>query len=172
MGRAEAAGGGAGRTPPTTRARADRADGAAAGRTGAMGELLVGTASWTDKSLLQSGWYPPGASSAEERLRYYASQFPLFEVDSSYYFLPRKNMAEVWVERTPPHFTFNIKAFSLLTQHPTKVEAVPKELLGSVEKKQLYLTDFEPKAVDAVWDMFLDALVPLADAGKLGALLF
>jgi uncharacterized protein YecE (DUF72 family) len=137
-----------------------------------MGELLVGTASWTDKSLLQSGWYPAGASSAEERLRYYASQFPLVEVDSSYYFLPRKNMAEVWVERTPAHFTFNIKAFSLLTQHPTKIEAVPEELRGSVEKKRLYLGDLEPKAVDAVWDMFLDALVPLADAGKLGALLF
>ena len=137
-----------------------------------MGELLVGTASWTDKSLLQSGWYPPGASSAEERLRYYASQFPLVEVDSSYYFLPRKNMAEVWVERTPAHFTFNIKAFSLLTQHPTKIEAVPEELRGSADKKRLYLGDLEPKAVDGVWDMFLDALVPLADAGKLGALLF
>ena len=137
-----------------------------------MGDILVGTASWTDKSLVQSGWYPPGTSSAEDRLRYYATKFPLVEVDSTYYFLPRKNMAEVWVERTPPTFTFNIKAFSLLTQHPTRAEAVPREIARPADKKRVYLKDLEPKAVDAVWDMFLEALVPLADAGKLGALLF
>src|ERR1044071_1600096 len=93
-----------------------------------VGEVRVGTASWTDKSLIASGWYPSGASSAEDRLKYYASRFPLVEVDSSYYFMPRKSTAELWVERTPADFTFNIKAFSLLTQHPTKVEALPADL--------------------------------------------
>ena len=48
-----------------------------------MGKILIGTASWTDKSLITSGrFYPPKCNSPEERLRYYASQFPLFEVDS------------------------------------------------------------------------------------------
>jgi hypothetical protein len=27
-----------------------------------MGQIQVGTASWTDKTLLASGWYPPEAS--------------------------------------------------------------------------------------------------------------
>ena len=85
-----------------------------------MGDILIGTASWTDKSLLGSGWYPKGADSAEERLRFYASRFPLVEVDSTYYFPPSEKNSELWAERTPPDFTFNIKMFSLLTQHPTK----------------------------------------------------
>ena len=39
--------------------------------------ILVGTASWTDKSLIESGkFYPPSAKDAATRLKYYASQFP------------------------------------------------------------------------------------------------
>ncbi len=65
-----------------------------------MGEILIGTASWTDKSLVESGrFYPPGVKTAEERLRYYASQFPLVEVDSAYYALPSERNAALWVER-------------------------------------------------------------------------
>jgi len=53
-----------------------------------MGEILVGTCSWTDPTLIESGrFYPPSTRSAEARLRYYASQFGLDEVDSSYYAL-------------------------------------------------------------------------------------
>ena len=76
-----------------------------------MGDIKIGTASWTDKSLLASGWYPSGANSAEERLRYYAEQFPLVEVDSTYYFPPSEKNSQLWAERTPKDFTFNIKTF-------------------------------------------------------------
>src|SRR5687767_1130678 len=137
-----------------------------------MGDILVGTASWTDKSLLASGWYPKGADSAEERLRFYAEHFPLVEVDSTYYFPPSEKNAELWVERTPPDFRFNIKAFSLLTQHPTKAEALYKDLPRPDDKKNLYPKDLGPETIDEVWDRFLSALEPLDDAGKLGALLF
>ena len=52
-------------------------------------KILVGTASWTDKSLIDSGkFYPPEAKSPEARLRHYASLFPMVEVDSSYYAMP------------------------------------------------------------------------------------
>ena len=136
----------------------------------AMGDILIGTASWTDKSLLGSGWYPKGADSAEERLRFYASQFPLVEVDSTYYFPPSEKNSELWAERTPPDFTFNIKMFSLLTQHPTKPEALYKDM-DKPDKKQIYLKDLELSAIDEVWDRFLSALEPLRKAGKLGALL-
>ena len=51
-----------------------------------MGIIQVGTASWTDKSLIESGWfYPKGCTSAKDRLRFDASQFPIVEVDSSYH---------------------------------------------------------------------------------------
>lgn len=137
-----------------------------------MADVLVGTASWTDKTLIQSGWYPKGTSTAEDRLRYYATQFPLVEVDSTYYFPPTQKTARSWAERTPENFTFNIKAFSLLTQHPTKPKALPDDLPAPRDKKNIYLGDLEPAAVDEMWDRFLSALSPLEDAGKLGALLF
>ena len=137
-----------------------------------MGDILVGTASWTDKSLLSSGWYPKGVDSAEERLRFYAEHFPLVEVDSTYYFPPSEKNSELWVERTPRNFKFNVKAFSLLTQHPTKTEALYKDLPRPEDKKNVYPTDLEPKIIDEIWDRFLSALEPLEKAGKLGALLF
>jgi uncharacterized protein YecE (DUF72 family) len=137
-----------------------------------VGEILVGTASWTDKSLLGSGWYPKGVDSAEERLKFYATHFRLVEVDSTYYFPPSEKNSELWVERTPADFTFNIKAFSLLTQHPTKPEALYKDMPKPEGKKNIYLNDLDDKVVDDVWDRFLSALEPLDKAGKLGVLLF
>ena len=136
-----------------------------------MGEIRVGTASWTDKTLLASGWYPDDADTAEARLAYYASQFPLVEVDSTYYSPPAERTSELWVSRTPEHFTFNIKAFSLLTHHPTRPERLYKDLRPDT-KKNIYLRDCEPAMVDQVWARFLSALEPLHAAGKLGAVLF
>ena len=53
------------------------------------GVVRIGTASWTDPTMTAAGvFYPDGADSAEERLAYYASRFPLVEVDSTYYALP------------------------------------------------------------------------------------
>lgn len=136
-----------------------------------MGRIKVGTASWTDKSLLASGWYPQEANNPDERLRFYASQFPLVEVDATYYAPPAEETAKLWAERTPEDFTFNVKAFSLLTQHPTKPGALYKDLRPDTTKN-VYLKDFDDDVVDQVWERFLAALNPLADAGKLGALLF
>jgi uncharacterized protein YecE (DUF72 family) len=137
-----------------------------------MGKILVGTASWTDKSLLKSGWYPKGVTSAAERLGYYAEHFPLVEVDSTYYFPPSEENSQRWVERTPADFTFNVKAFSMLTGHPTKADALYKDLPRPDDKKNIYPKDVEPKVLDEVWDRFKSALKPLVGAGKLGALLF
>jgi uncharacterized protein YecE (DUF72 family) len=137
-----------------------------------VGDILVGTASWTDKTLLASGWYPPDAESAEDRLRYYAEHFSLVEVDSTYYTPPNERNSDLWAQRTPPGFTFNIKAFSLLTQHPTRVAALYKDLRPETDKRNVYLKDVEPKVVDEVWERFLGALEPLHRSGKLGTLLF
>jgi uncharacterized protein YecE (DUF72 family) len=112
------------------------------------------------------------ADSAEKRLAHYATQFPLVEVDSTYYSPPAESTATLWAQRTPPGFTFNIKAFSLLTGHPTKVSAIYKDLRPETEKRNVYPSDLEPAAIDAVWERFLSALGPLTEAGKLGAILF
>lgn len=53
-----------------------------------MGVIKVGTSSWADQSLLRSGWYPRSASTPARRLGFYASQFPMVEVDTSYYAIP------------------------------------------------------------------------------------
>ncbi|MFD6755982.1 MULTISPECIES: DUF72 domain-containing protein [Micromonospora] len=137
-----------------------------------MGEIAVGTASWTDRTLLDSGWYPQTADTPEKRLAYYARQFPLVEVDATYYSPPAERTAGLWAERTPPGFTFNIKAFSLLTGHPTKVSAIYKDLRPETDKRNLYPDDLPPQAYEEVWTRFLSALDPLVEAGKLGALLF
>jgi len=142
------------------------------------GRVLIGTSSWTDPTLVkEGGFYPPSAKSAEARLRFYASQFPLVEVDSTYYYPPSERNAELWIERTPPDFTFNVKAYSLLTNHPTKPnslyadirETLPAETL---EKRSLYREKLPDEAVAEVWQRFHDALMPLHSAGKLGAVLF
>src|SRR4051794_3091964 len=93
----------------------------------AMGSIRGGTAGWTDKTLLDSGWYPKDATSAQARLGYYATRFPLVEVDSTYYSPPAEQTAALWVARTPPGFVFNIKAFSLLTGHPTQPAKLYKD---------------------------------------------
>jgi uncharacterized protein YecE (DUF72 family) len=134
--------------------------------------ILVGTASWTDKTLLASGWYPDSADTPEKRLAHYATQFPLVEVDSTYYSPPAESTASLWAQRTPPGFQFNIKAFSLLTGHPTKVSALYKDLRPETDKRNVYPSDLTPDTIDAVWERFLSALGPLTEAGKLGAVLF
>ena len=139
-----------------------------------MGQVQVGTASWTDRTLLESGWYPPEADTPERRLRYYARQFGLVEVDATYYALPAEQTATAWAARTPAGFTFNVKAFSLFTQHPTRVAALPKDLRPAAEKTgkdRVYLKDMDPALVDEAWQRFLSALEPLHQAGKLGAIL-
>jgi uncharacterized protein YecE (DUF72 family) len=137
-----------------------------------MGKIEVGTASWTDKTLLESGWYPQTADNPEKRLAYYAKKFPLVEVDSTYYGPPNEQTTKLWADRTPKDFTFNIKAFSLLTGHPTKVSAIYKDLRPDTEKKNVYPGDLPPQSYEEIWTRFLAALDPLVQANKLGALLF
>ena len=140
--------------------------------------MLVGTASWTDKSLVESGqFYPPEARKPEDRLRYYASQFPIVEVDSTYYYPPTERNAVLWSERTPADFTFHVKAYSLLTQHPTRPNSLAEDLRAEVpaehrDKRFLYASHLPAHVVDEVWERFRDALMPLHSAGKLGAVHF
>src|SRR5436189_6358257 len=118
-----------------------------------MGRIKVGISSWTEPTLVKSGWYPPTATTAEDRLRYYASKFPIVEVDSTFYAIPNEKTAQLWVERTPKDFTFNAKAYALLTQHPAPADRLPKALreTPSDSKRNLYFTDLAPKVTHRVW---------------------
>jgi len=82
--------------------------------------VRIGTASWTDPTMTAPGvFYPPDATTAEDRLVYYANQFPIVEVDATYYALPTRRQGELWLERTPVGFTFDIKAHALMTGQPS-----------------------------------------------------
>ena len=141
-----------------------------------MTRYLVGTASWTDKSLVDSGkFYPPEVKTSEDRLRFYASLFPLVEVDSSYYGLPAAQSARLWAERTPATFRFNVKAFRFFTGHQTPPVALPKDLreaLGPITAKNLYYKDVDAEIRDELWSRFRHSLAPLRAAGKLEAVHF
>jgi uncharacterized protein YecE (DUF72 family) len=140
--------------------------------------VLTGSCSWTDKTLVeQADWYPGRTMSAEERLRFYASQFPLTEIDSTYYAPPAEQQARLWAERTPDGFRFDVKAYSLLTGHPTRPRSLWKDLREQLpaevaEKRNLYPSHLDPEALDEAWRRFESALRPLHDAERLGAVLF
>jgi uncharacterized protein YecE (DUF72 family) len=141
------------------------------------GKILVGTCSWTDPTLVkETDWYPKRSMSAAERLAYYAERFPIAEADSTYYFPPTPQLTKGWAERTPPSFTMNVKAYSLLTGHPAKPNSLWPDVRDSVKeefagKRNVYMTHLPSDAVDEVWRRFRYSLTPLIDVGKLGAVL-
>ena len=139
--------------------------------------ILVGTCSWADKTLVDSGWYPATAKTPEDRLRFYAEQFPIVEVDATYYGLPSERNAALWVDRTPDDFVFDIKSYALFTHHPAALRSLPKDLREALpsarqEKRNLYYRDAPPGVRDELWARFNSALLPLDSAGKLGTVLF
>jgi uncharacterized protein YecE (DUF72 family) len=137
-----------------------------------MGRIDIGTCSWTDPALLASGWYPPSARGPEGRLRHYASRFPVVEVDATYYALPSTRNSELWAARTPDGFRFDVKAFSLLTGHPTRASALPGTLRVPGPSGRLVRAGELPDgAEEEIWERFAGALQPLVAAGRLGAVL-
>jgi uncharacterized protein YecE (DUF72 family) len=141
-----------------------------------MMDIHVGTCSWADKSLIASGeFYPKGVSSAEERLKYYASQFDTVEVDSTYYAIPAAHTTGLWAERSPGNFLFHVKVYGALTGHGTDPRTLPKglrEILPAAEKEKRNIYIKEPQLLKAVAEAFAASLAPLRSAGKLGLLVF
>ena len=142
------------------------------------GRVLVGNCSWTDPTLIASGgFYPGGVSSAAARLAFYATQFPIVEVDATFYAPPDEHNAERWAARTPPGFVFDIKAFALLTGHGAAPERLTPQLQAGLTsdvsgKRNVYLRDLGPQAQELLYETHRRALAPLHAAGKLGAVLF
>jgi uncharacterized protein YecE (DUF72 family) len=139
--------------------------------------ILFGTTSWADRSLVQSrAFYPKKTMTARARLGYYASRFPLAEVATTYRFPPTAELAAQWVERTPPGFVFDVRAWSLLTGAPTLPDSLWPDLQDEVreqkrDNRRLYSTHLSPQALDECWERFEHALRPLRDDGRLGAVI-
>ncbi|HSW07546.1 DUF72 domain-containing protein [Aquabacterium sp.] len=145
---------------------------------GRSGNVRVGLCSWSDPSLIKSkAFYPRGAGTPEGRLRFYAQNFPVVEVDSSFYALPDPANSVRWVARTPANFRFNLKAFRLLTGHQTPPQVFPPDIAAALpplkaRQRNHYYADLPDEIVDEVWRRFITAIAPLKDAGKLLAVHF
>ena len=140
--------------------------------------VFVGTCSWTDPTLVDAGtFYPAREMTPADRLAHYAGQFPIVEVDATYYAPPAERTAGLWVERTPADFTFDVKAFRLLTQHPTPPRSLWKDVAAALPddlraKRNLYARDLPRELLEEAFARFVSALLPLHSAGKLGVVLF
>ncbi len=141
-------------------------------------ELRIGTCSWTDKTLIESGWYPAGVkSNPAKRLNYYAKNFNTLEVDSTFYAIPSEKVSYFWMVRTPHDFKFNVKAFSFFTMHPVKYRSLPQSVklkmpFVNSENAILYPKDFPAEAKELLVETFKSFLKPIYKANKLGYVLF
>lgn len=119
----------------------------------ATATIRVGAASWTD----HEPFYPPEyekASMKSQRISYYARFFSLVEVDSTFYHLQPARNFQMWADRTPDDFVFNVKAYGELTWHHRDDAGVA--VTPSAE----------------TFAKFHEMVQPMREAGKLGAVLF
>jgi uncharacterized protein YecE (DUF72 family) len=111
-----------------------------------MAQIFVGTSGWAYPS-----WKPafyPEKLAQTKFLAYYAGQLNTVEVNLTFRQLLKESTARKWIEQTPASFRFGIKAHQVITHI--------KRLKNS--------EDFVPR--------FFATIEPLAQAGKLGAVLF
>ena len=91
-----------------------------------------------------------------DELAFYAEHFDTVEVNSSFYRVPTPQTTKQWADRTPDRFEFSLKLYQKFT-HPemfAKATGADSTALGDTDVNE-----------------FRRALDPLAEAGKLGALL-
>lgn len=115
--------------------------------------IRVGTASWTD----HEPFYPPEydkAAMKSRRIEFYSRYFNLAEVDSTFYHLQPARNFELWSERTPDDFAFDVKAYGELTWHQRTDDGTP----------------ITPSA--DTFAKFSEMVRPMREAGKLRAVLF
>ena len=138
-----------------------------------MSKIKIGTAAWHEIAT----YYPPGCTSAGDKLEFYSSEFPMVEVDTSYYAIPAQHVSPTWVEHTPEDFTFNVKAFRLFTTHQTPPRFLPRNVRDELppslaNKRSLYYKELSSRLKDQLWEMFELTLDPIHSTGKLGVVVF
>jgi uncharacterized protein YecE (DUF72 family) len=121
--------------------------------------ILVGTSGWsypTGNGTWNGVFYPSRRTRGFDELAYYADRFDTVEVNSTFYRMPEPAIADAWVRRTPPRFQFAVKLFQKFT-HPDLYVARPG------------VADWDLSAADV--DLFRRGVAPIAEAGKLAAVL-
>ena len=111
-----------------------------------MKPVRVGCSGWAYPEW-RGGLYPEGLPQ-RRWLERYAEVFDTVEVNNTFYRLPRRQAVAAWAEQTPAGFTFAVKASRYLTH---------------VKR----LTDVGQGA-----ERFYERIEPLAEAGKLGPVLW
>lgn len=85
--------------------------------------LYIGCSGWT-----YSGWkgafYPKNLENWK-RLSYYSRFFDFIEVNSTFYYVPSRNIIQGWKNKTPDDFKFSFKFPQVIT-HVNKLERVSK----------------------------------------------
>jgi uncharacterized protein YecE (DUF72 family) len=124
-------------------------------------ELKIGTSGYSYPGPPPKGWYgifyPTTRGKKIDELEFYSQFFDTVEVNSTFYRPPVPNMAKAWAIRTPPSFEFSVKLWQKFT-HPRKIgQGVSKEQWELITQDDI--------------DLFRSGIQPLAEAGKLGALL-
>lgn len=131
--------------------------------------ILVGTASWSDPGFVER-WYPKGMP-AHERLRWYADQFEMVEVNSTFYSVPDLGTVERWCAITPDDFVFNVKLHQLLSFHSTPVKLLPPALQKQAKSDAKGRVIASDGLRASLLELFLEPVALLQSAGKMGALL-
>jgi uncharacterized protein YecE (DUF72 family) len=120
---------------------------------------IVGTSGWhypSGKGTWNGVFYPVPRPRGFDELAYYAERFDTVEVNSTFYRTPEPAQAASWLRRTPAGFEFAVKLFQKFT-HPDMYLA-----RDGVSDWDLSLADV---------DLFRRGVDPLAEAGRLAALL-
>ena len=113
-----------------------------------------------------------------DELAWYAERFDTVEVNSTFYRIPTVETTRSWVERTPPDFEFSVKLYQKLTHPRMFLEALTRPPAGAPADARAPLPALKHEEArlaagvsEEDLDAFRTAIEPLADAGKLGALL-
>lgn len=113
---------------------------------------------------------------ARDRLAWYCQQLPLAEITASYRFPPTPELSAQWAERTPEGFSFDVRAWSLLTGNPTFPDSLWADLQDAVpptlrDRRRLYPSHLPSDVIEECWARFAHAIEPLRRAGRLGAVI-
>ena len=131
--------------------------------------ILVGTASWTDPGFVER-WYPKGMP-AHQRLSWYAEQFEMVEVNSTFYAVPDARTVERWCVATPPGFLFDVKLHQLFSFHAARTKMLPPALQKKVRSDESGRVIVTESLRDQLLDDFLAMTEILKRDRKLGVLL-
>lgn len=108
--------------------------------------IYIGVTGWGDHNI-----YPKGMA-ARDKLKEYAANFPIVEVDASFYAVQPARNVEKWVKDTPPDFLFVVKAYQGMTGHQRG--------------------DIPFSSKEEMFAAFKESILPYKESGKLGMILF